>query len=39
MSPFAALTQLLTNLTATPISELADWLQDQWKQRNPVPEG
>jgi hypothetical protein len=25
---------LLTNLPATPMSQLAQWLPDQWRQRN-----
>jgi hypothetical protein len=30
------MTQLLTNLPATPMSRLSDWLPDQWKRRNPA---
>ena len=30
------LTQLLTNLPATPMSQLCQWLPDQWKLRNPA---
>jgi transposase len=37
IDPQRYLTQLLTNLAATPVSQLPDWLPDQWKQRNPVP--
>ena len=37
VNPQLYLTQLLTNLPMTPISELAGWLPDQWKQRNPMP--
>jgi hypothetical protein len=33
IDPQRYVTQLLTNLPATPISELADWLPDQWKRR------
>jgi len=29
------LTQLLTNLPATPISQISQWLPDEWKRRNP----
>jgi hypothetical protein len=29
-------TQLLTNLPATPISQLEQWLPDSWKRRNPT---
>jgi hypothetical protein len=39
VNPQLYLTQLLTNLPATPISQLADWLPDQWKQRNPATAG
>ncbi len=39
IDPQRYLTQLLTNLPATPISQLEQWLQDQWKRRNPVPSG
>ena len=31
------LTQLLVNLPGLPSSQLADWLPDQWKQRQSVP--
>jgi hypothetical protein len=37
IDPQRYLTQLLTNLAATPISQLSDWLPDHWKQRNPAP--
>jgi hypothetical protein len=30
------LTQLLTNLPATSMTQLVDWLPDQWKVQNPV---
>jgi transposase len=33
------LTQLLTNLPATPISQFGKWLPDRWKERNPMPSG
>jgi hypothetical protein len=28
------LTQLLTNLPATPISQISQWLPDNWQRRN-----
>jgi hypothetical protein len=31
------LTQLLTNLPTTPISQLEQWLPDQWRQRYFAP--
>jgi transposase len=34
VNPQLYLTQLLTNLPTTPISQLTDWLPDQWKRRN-----
>jgi transposase len=34
INPQHYLTQLLTNLPATPMSQLAQWLPDQWRQRN-----
>ena len=34
IDPQRYLTQLLTNLPATPMSKLAEWLPDQWRQRN-----
>jgi transposase len=37
IDPQRYLTQLLTNLPATPISGLSDWLPEQWKLRNPSP--
>jgi hypothetical protein len=37
IDPQRYLTQLLTNLPATPMSQLIDWLPDQWKQRNQSP--
>jgi len=33
------LTQLLTNLPATPTSQISQWLPDDWKRRNPPPSG
>ena len=36
IDPQHYLTQLLTNLPATPISQLSDWLPDQWRPRNPA---
>jgi transposase len=37
IDPQRYLTQLLTNLPATPISQLSNWLPDVWKQRLPSP--
>jgi transposase len=37
VNPQLYLTQLLTNLPATPIRQLANWLPDQWIRRNPPP--
>jgi transposase len=34
VNPQQYLTQLLTNLPATPISQLADWLPDQWARQS-----
>jgi len=39
VDPQRYLTQMLTNLPATPISQLEQWLPDQWKLRNPSPSG
>jgi transposase len=39
IDPQRYLTQLLTNLPATPISQISQWLPDHWKQRNPQPSG
>jgi hypothetical protein len=36
IDPQHYLTQMLTNLPATPISQLSDWLPDQWTRRNPT---
>jgi transposase len=37
IDPQRYLTQLLTNLPATPISQLSLWLPDAWKQGHPLP--
>ena len=37
IDPRRDLTQLLTNPPATPISQLDQWLPDQWKQKQNVP--
>jgi transposase len=37
IDPQRYLTQLLTNLPATPISQIGQWLPDDWKLRNPFP--
>ena len=37
IDPQRYLTQLLTNLPATPISQLEQWLPDEWNRRNSVP--
>jgi transposase len=37
IDPQLYLTQLLTNLPDTPISQLAQWLPDQWKPRQSPP--
>jgi transposase len=37
IDPQRYLTQLLTNLPATPISQLPDWLPDAWKQPHSAP--
>jgi transposase len=34
IDPQRYLTQLLTNLQATPMSQLEQWLPNQWKLRN-----
>jgi transposase len=36
IDPQRYLTQLLTNLPATPISQLSQWLPDVWKQNHPA---
>ncbi|MGD0464639.1 MAG: transposase domain-containing protein [Tepidisphaeraceae bacterium] len=35
--PQRYLTQLLTKLPATPISQISQWLPDEWKQRQAGP--
>jgi transposase len=37
IDPQRYLTQLLTNLPDTPVSQLGDWLPDQWKRRDTPP--
>ena len=37
LDPQRYLTQLLTNLPATPVSQLDQWLPDQFKRRDPPP--
>jgi transposase len=39
IDPQLYLTQLLTNLPGTPISQLTQWLPDQWKQNHLAPQG
>ncbi|MGA2233797.1 MAG: IS66 family transposase [Tepidisphaeraceae bacterium] len=39
VDPQRYLTQLLTNLPKTPISQLPQWLPDEWLRRNPAPSG
>jgi transposase len=39
VDPQRYLTQLLTNLPGTPVSQIERWLPDQWKLRNPRPSG
>jgi hypothetical protein len=39
IDPQLYLTQLLTNLPATPMSQIEQWLPDDWKRRNPTPSG
>jgi len=39
IDPQHYLTQLLTNLPATPISQISQWLPDDWKRRNPTASG
>jgi transposase len=39
IDPQRYLTQLLAKLPAIPISQLSDWLPDQWQRRNPSPSG
>ncbi|MGA2441252.1 MAG: hypothetical protein ABSH08_09840 [Tepidisphaeraceae bacterium] len=37
VDPQHYLTQLLTNLPAPPISQISQWLPDDWKGWNPAP--
>ncbi len=37
IDPQRYLTQLLTNLPATPMSQIRQWLPDEWKRQNPCP--
>ncbi len=37
IDPQRYLTQLLTKLSGTPVSELERWLPDQWKRRETPP--
>ena len=37
IDPQHYLTQLLTNLPDTPMSQLHRWLPDQWRQNQPAP--
>jgi len=39
VDPQRYLTQLLTNLPAAPISQISQWLPDNWRRRNPTPAG
>jgi hypothetical protein len=39
IDPQRYLTQLLTNLPATPISQIGRWLPDRWKRQNLAPSG
>jgi hypothetical protein len=39
IDPQRYLTQLLTNLPATPISQLSNWLPDLWRRRISPPSG
>jgi len=39
IDPQRYLTQLLTNLPETPVSQISEWLPDQWNRRNSVPSG
>jgi transposase len=39
IDPQHYLTQLLTNLPSTPVSQMDRWLPDEWKQQNPKPSG
>jgi len=37
IDPQRYLTQLLTNLPTTPVSQIEQWLPDQWRRRNSAP--
>jgi transposase len=37
IDPQHYLTQLLTNLPETPMSQIEQWLPDQWRTQNPLP--
>jgi hypothetical protein len=39
IDPQRYLTHLLTNLPDTPISQIDQWLPDDWKRRIPQPSG
>jgi transposase len=39
IDPQRYLTQLLTNLPATPISKISEWLPDEWRRRTPSLSG
>jgi hypothetical protein len=39
IDPQRYVTQLLTNLPATPFSQIEQWLPDNWKRRIPHPSG
>jgi len=39
IDPQRYLTQLLANLPAAPLSQISQWLPDQWKLRNSTPSG
>jgi hypothetical protein len=37
INPQHYLTQLLTNMPSTPVSQISQWLPDNWKRRSPTP--
>jgi len=39
IDPQRYLTQLLVNLPETPMSQIDEWLPDEWKLRTPSPSG
>ncbi|MGD0770263.1 MAG: transposase domain-containing protein [Tepidisphaeraceae bacterium] len=39
IDPQRYLTQLLTNLPTTPVSQIEQWLPDNWQRRTPAPSG